>query len=144
MNKNILFLHSAWARIRVECGVAVCKDCKDCKEQGLLRYSLHVGTAQDTQRYKVFSNYSTPLHTAIPQPIMPGDDQPATKDDIRAILADSSQVFDQKLSNTKEEVLALQLKTTSLLTQKLKDSTKAKWRREGNHRQFEFNQQVSG
>ena len=84
------------------------------------------------------------LHTAIPQPIMLGDDQPATKDDIRAILAEFSQVFDQKLSNTKEEVLALQLKTTSSLTQKLKDSTKAKWRRGGNHRQLEFNQQVSG
>ena len=73
---------------------------------------------------------------------MPGDDQLATKDDIRVMLAEFAHVFDQKLSNTKAEVLEAQTKTTSCLTQKLKETAKAKWRREGNQRQFDFNQQV--
>ncbi len=74
---------------------------------------------------------------------MPGDEQPATKDDIKALLAEFSYAFEQKLSNTKAEVLELHSKTTSSLTQKLKDSKNTKWRREGNQRQFEFNLQVT-
>ena len=74
---------------------------------------------------------------------MSSEDQPSTKEDIRAMLSEFAQVFDHKLSNTKAEVLELNSKTSTLLTQKLKESTKTKWRREGNQRQFDFNQQVS-
>ncbi len=55
---------------------------------------------------------------------MPGEEQPATKatNDIKAtMLAEFSYAFEQKLSNTKAEVLELHSKTTSSLTQKLKD-----------------------
>ena len=74
---------------------------------------------------------------------MPGDEHPATKDDIKAMLAEFSQAFEQKLNNTKAEVLDLHSKTTTSLAQKLKDAKTTKWRREGNQRQFEFNLQVT-
>ena len=74
---------------------------------------------------------------------MPGDEHPATKDDIKAMLAEFSQAFEQKLNNTKAEVLELHSKTTTSLAQKLKDAKTTKWRREGNQRQFEFNLQVT-
>ena len=82
------------------------------------------------------------LHTAIGTINMPADDQPATKDDIRAMLAEFSYDFDKKLGNTKAQVLELQSKATSQLIQKLKESKAVKWRREGNQRQFDFNRQV--
>ena len=65
------------------------------------------------------------------------------KDDIKALLAEFSQAFEQKLNNTKAEVLELHSKTTTSLAQKLKDAKTTKWRREGNQRQFEFNLQVT-
>ena len=106
--------------------------------------SLHVGTAREPQQAKVVSNiesfYAT--HTAIGTNNMPADDQPATKDDIRAMLAEFSYDFDKKLGNTKAQVLELQSKATSQLIQKLKESKAVKWRREGNQRQFDFNRQV--
>ena len=73
---------------------------------------------------------------------MPGADQPVSKDDIRTMVTEFADVFDQRLSDTTAEFLEVQTKNTSLLTHMLKESTKVKWRREGNQRQFDFNQPV--
>ena len=63
------------------------------------------------------------------------DELPATKDDIRLMLAEFTQVFVTKLNTTKAEVLEQQSKAASVLSQKLKDSTGTRWRREKNKRQ---------
>lgn len=82
-----------------------------------------------------------------------GHDQPATKADIERIIQASiagwTEGIDRKLSNVKTELVelqekhqALQEKSVSELKEKNRASGKKKWKREGNQRQFEFNQQV--
>ena len=68
---------------------------------------------------------------------------PATRADITEIFRNFSSIFDQKLANVQTQFLETQQQTANSLQSKIKETQKAKWKREGNQKQFEHNQQVS-
>ena len=72
----------------------------------------------------------------------PSAGAPATRADIQQLFAAFASTFDDKLSKVKADCTDLQTRAVNSLNDKLKESTNTKWRREGNQRQFQFNQQV--
>ncbi len=71
--------------------------------------------------------------------------EPVTKADLRELLETFSASVDAKIETVHGEIIQLheaQKKSKESLTEKLKESATKKWKREGNKRQYEFNQQV--
>ena len=71
--------------------------------------------------------------------------QPVTKNDLKEFLQAFTSAVDEKIDTVKSDLAQLQdsqEKSRESFAKKIKESTAIKWRREGNKRQFEFNQQV--
>ena len=77
----------------------------------------------------------------------------ATKEDLQQLLADFNRSqndlkesfnrsLEARLEETKDELSAESKKQAEALQVKLKDKVELKWKREGNRRQFEFNQTI--
>ena len=72
--------------------------------------------------------------------------EPVTKADLRELIESFTASVDAKIETVHGELLQLheaQQKSKESLVEKLKETATKKWKREGNKRQYEFNQQVA-